>query len=213
MAVLFTTPYQQFFDDNGDPLSGGKIFTYASGTSTPKAAYTTSVGDVEQTNPIILDSSGRATIFINGAYKYVVKDSADATIETVDAVSSFTALPAAADSFFQTFSGDGATVAFTLSTALGTDEKAVMIFVDEGLQEHTTNGAFATDTGWTKGTGWTIGSGVATAAGAISTALEQTSAVTLEEGQVFNGSSQNASCCFTLTVPPGSTVEMMASAE
>jgi hypothetical protein len=38
-------------------------------------------------------------------------------------------------------------------------------------------------------------------------------AVTLEEGQVFNGSSANASCCFTLTVPPGSTVEMMASAE
>ncbi|NRA13447.1 MAG: hypothetical protein HRT57_15995 [Crocinitomicaceae bacterium] len=36
-------------------------------------------------------------------------------------------------------------------------------------------------------------------------------AVTLEEGQVFNGSSQNASCCFTLTVPPASVVELVAS--
>lgn len=35
--------------------------------------------------------------------------------------------------------------------------------------------------------------------------------ITLEEGQVFNGSSQNASCCFTLTVPPASVVEMAAS--
>lgn len=41
------------------------------------------------------------------------------------------------------------------------------------LSDKTTNGAFASDTGWTKGTGWTIAAGVATATGAISTALSQ----------------------------------------
>ena len=51
--------------------------------------------------------------------------------------------------------------------------------------EYVTNGAFATDTGWTKGTGWTIGSGVADATGAISTALSQTLAITLIEGYAY----------------------------
>lgn len=51
--------------------------------------------------------------------------------------------------------------------------------------EYVTNGAFASDTGWTKGTGWTIAAGVATATGAISTALSQTSAITLIEGFTY----------------------------
>ena len=49
----------QFFDDNGNPLSGGKLYTYAAGTTTPLAAYTTSAGDVAHTNPIIFDAAGR----------------------------------------------------------------------------------------------------------------------------------------------------------
>lgn len=51
--------------------------------------------------------------------------------------------------------------------------------------EYVTNGAFASDTGWTKGTGWTIAAGVATATGAISTALSQTSAITLIAGFTY----------------------------
>lgn len=51
--------------------------------------------------------------------------------------------------------------------------------------EYVTNGAFASDTGWTKGTGWTIAAGVATATGAISTALSQSSAITLIAGFTY----------------------------
>ncbi len=51
--------------------------------------------------------------------------------------------------------------------------------------EYVTNGAFASDTGWTKGTGWTIAAGVATATGAISTALSQTAAITLIAGYTY----------------------------
>ena len=51
---------QQFFDNLGNPLSGGKLFQYEGGsTSVQQATYTTSVGDVENSNPIVLDSSGR----------------------------------------------------------------------------------------------------------------------------------------------------------
>lgn len=51
--------------------------------------------------------------------------------------------------------------------------------------EYVTNGAFSSDASWTKGTGWTIAAGVATATGAISTALSQTSAITLIEGMTY----------------------------
>lgn len=51
---------QQFFDNTGKPLAGGKIFTYRSGsTSILQSTYTTAAGGAANTNPIILNSSGR----------------------------------------------------------------------------------------------------------------------------------------------------------
>lgn len=184
-VVLATPPFLAFYDNDGNPLSGGLVYTYAAGTTTPKATFTDSTGATPMSNPIVLDSSGRATWWISGAYKYVVKDSLGNTIKTTDNVTSFSTLADAADAFFQTFSGTGSQTAFTLSTDQGTDPKALMIFIDRGLQSCVTNGTFATDTGWTKGAGWTIGAGVATAAGAISTAISQTSPTTLVEGQAY----------------------------
>ena len=49
----------QFFDNNGVPLAGGLLYTYASGTTTQVATYTSSSGSVANSNPIVLDSSGR----------------------------------------------------------------------------------------------------------------------------------------------------------
>ena len=49
----------QFFTDSGDPLSGGKLFTYAAGTTTPLTTYTSSSGSTPNTNPIILNAAGR----------------------------------------------------------------------------------------------------------------------------------------------------------
>lgn len=84
----------QFFDSNGDPLSGGKIYTYQGGTTTPKATYTTVVGDVAHTNPIILDSAGRVPggqiwVTTDGTYKFVLATSADVTIATYDNLAAF----------------------------------------------------------------------------------------------------------------------------
>lgn len=78
----------QFFDDSGNPLTGGKVYTYASGTTTPAATYTTSTGAVANTNPIILDAAGRTPneiwITVGSLYKFVVKTSADVLIGTYD---------------------------------------------------------------------------------------------------------------------------------
>jgi len=79
----------QFFDNNGNPLSGGKIFTYASGTTTNQVTYTNATGTIAHTNPIILDSAGRVPsgeIWLTDglAYKFVIKNSNDVLIGTYD---------------------------------------------------------------------------------------------------------------------------------
>jgi hypothetical protein len=182
MPVLYTPHFAQFSDADGTPLAGGKLYTYAAGTTTPKATYTTQAGSVQNTNPIVLDSAGRATLFIDGSYRFDLLDANDVPIESTDNVTSFTATGTASNSYYESFSGDGTTKEFTLSENLGTDEKTVMVFTE---YEHAINGAFASDTGWTKGAGWTIGSGVATATGAISTAIEQSAGKTLIEGDLY----------------------------
>lgn len=82
-------PTLQFFDSNGDPLSGGKLYTYEAGTNTPKATYTDEAGVVPNSNPIILDGAGYATIRIaSGNYKFVLYDANDNLQFTADDVSS-----------------------------------------------------------------------------------------------------------------------------
>ena len=86
MAVLSPSPKAQFLDASGNPLVGGKVYTYAAGTTTPVATFTTGAGNVPNTNPVILDSRGEANIwYSNGtSYKVALTDSADALIWTVD---------------------------------------------------------------------------------------------------------------------------------
>lgn len=84
MAVLMPNGKQQFFYTNGLPLVGGKVFTYAAGTTTPKATFSDSAGSVPNTNPIILDSRGEALVYWSGAYKVVLQDALGNTLYTVD---------------------------------------------------------------------------------------------------------------------------------
>jgi hypothetical protein len=85
---LSSVPKLQFFDANGNPLVGGKLFTYAAGTTTPLATYTDSTGLTPNTNPIILDSRGEADVWLDATqYKFELKTAADALIWTVDNIS------------------------------------------------------------------------------------------------------------------------------
>ena len=79
----------QLFDNNGNPLAGGKIFTYAAGTTTNLATYTTNAGTIPHTNPIVLDGAGRVPsgeIWLTDGlqYKFVVQDAANNLIGTYD---------------------------------------------------------------------------------------------------------------------------------
>jgi len=75
----------QFFTASGIPLVGGKLYTYAAGTTTPLATYTDSTGASANTNPVILDSRGEASVWLaNSLYKFELRDSVDALIWTSD---------------------------------------------------------------------------------------------------------------------------------
>lgn len=88
MANLPPVLKQYWTDANGDPLAGGKIHTYQSGTTTPQASYTDASGGTPAANPIVLDSSGYAPMWLDPAlsYKFVVTDSNDVTQHTIDDV-------------------------------------------------------------------------------------------------------------------------------
>lgn len=73
-----------FTDNSGNPLDGGKVYTYSAGTTTNKTTWTDSSKSSAAANPIVLDSNGRAQIYGDGNYKFVVKTSADVTLYTFD---------------------------------------------------------------------------------------------------------------------------------
>jgi hypothetical protein len=80
---------QQFFDNNGNVLTGGKLWSYQAGTTTPQATYTSVTGLTAHTNPIILDSAGRVAtgeIWVTAGqnYKFVLMTSANVTLATWD---------------------------------------------------------------------------------------------------------------------------------
>jgi hypothetical protein len=83
----------QFFDDNGVPLAGGKLYTYLSGTSTPATTYTSSTGGTANTNPIILDAAGRvsAEVWLTDdiQYRLVLQNSVSVQIWLKDNISTF----------------------------------------------------------------------------------------------------------------------------
>lgn len=90
---LFAGAGAQFFDNNGNVLAGGKIYTYAAGTSTPQTTYTTNAGSIAHANPIILDAAGRVPaggeIWITSvnSYKFVLYTSTNELIGTYDNIS------------------------------------------------------------------------------------------------------------------------------
>jgi hypothetical protein len=84
-ASLMPPGKQMYLDGAGNPLSGGKVYTYAAGTSTPLATYSDQAGNIPNANPVVLNSRGEASIFWGaGPYKVTLRTSADALLWTQD---------------------------------------------------------------------------------------------------------------------------------
>jgi len=134
---LFAGIGAQFFTDDGVPLAGGLIYSYAAGTTTPKTTYTSRAANVAHTNPIILNSAGRVPsgeIWLTlGSYKFILATSSNVTIATYDNVSSV----AGDFNLLANFTGTGIQTVFTLSLA-PVDENSTQIYINGVYQNKDT---------------------------------------------------------------------------
>lgn len=140
MASLSPSPKLQFFDANGNPLAGGKLYTYAAGTTTPLATYTDSTGVSANTNPIILDSRGEASVWLGSAlYKFRLDTSTNVSVWTtdnIDAISASTLYVSISNLANTTNNSLGdAIVGFKQSNSSGFFVNAVARTVSNKLQE------------------------------------------------------------------------------
>ena len=77
--ILSPLPVQKFFDNNGRPLAGGLLFTYAAGTTTKIDTYSDESGGSLNTNPIVLDFRGECNVWLDPTltYKFVLAPRTD----------------------------------------------------------------------------------------------------------------------------------------
>ena len=88
---LLPLAVQSFTTSVGLPLVGGLLYTYAAGTNTPQATYTDSTGNTPNTNPIVLNARGEASVWLTKGqtYKLVLQDALNNTLWTADNISAF----------------------------------------------------------------------------------------------------------------------------
>lgn len=80
VSPLIPEPKRQFFDNNGNPASGFKLFIYEAGTTTKATTFSESDGLTPNANPIILNSRGEPGngVYVGpGAYKVVLAPDTD----------------------------------------------------------------------------------------------------------------------------------------
>jgi hypothetical protein len=136
----------QFFDNSGNVLTGGLLYSYLAGTTTPAVTYTSSNGITAQSNPIVLDAAGRVPnsgeIWLTDgiSYKFVLQDQNSVQIATWDNIvginSNFIAYTGQAETQTAT---QGQTV-FTLTTIqYKPGANSLAVFVNGSKQVNPTN--------------------------------------------------------------------------
>jgi hypothetical protein len=80
MLTFLSTARLQELDNTGKLLNSGKLYFFALGTTTPKATYQDINGNAANTNPVILDSVGSASIYLNGSYTVSATDKFDVPV-------------------------------------------------------------------------------------------------------------------------------------
>ncbi|MFZ4472913.1 MAG: DUF4183 domain-containing protein [Limnohabitans sp.] len=128
----------QFFTNSGVVLSGGKLYTYAAGTTTPKVTYTSSSGSTAHTNPITLDSAGRVPggeiWLLAPPYKFALYTAPpEVLIATYDNISGI----GAAEFQVQNFTGTGSQTVFTLSNS-SSGENFTFVYINGVYQQKNT---------------------------------------------------------------------------
>jgi predicted RecA/RadA family phage recombinase len=136
----------QFFDNSGQVLTGGLLYSYLAGTTTPAVTYTTSAGITAHSNPIVLDAAGRVPnsgeIWLTDSisYKFVLQTSAAVQIATWDNVSGINSNFVTYGTQTQTITATQSQTVFTLTTVSYTPAaNTLSVFVNGSKQILTTN--------------------------------------------------------------------------
>ena len=89
------------FNALGQILSGGLLYTYQAGSSTPLATYTTVNGTIANANPIVLGTDGKLPnelwLQYGYSYKFVLQDASNNLVATYDNIAGLlTQIPSSA---------------------------------------------------------------------------------------------------------------------
>ena len=113
----------QFFTDSGTPLTGGLLYTYAAGTTTPATTYSDSGGLTANANPIVLNAAGRVAgevwLVSGTSYKFVLKTATLTTIGTWDNIDGVNDVAAGTAFYADTFTCTAGQTTFTLTANPG----------------------------------------------------------------------------------------------
>ena len=138
----------QFFDNSGNPLTGGKLYTYAAGTTTPAASYTSSNGATAHSNPIVLDAAGRVPaggeIWLTDGiiYKFVLKTSTDTLIATYDNITGINSNAVAYSNQQDIQTATSGQTIFTLPFTYQPGTNSLSVFVD-GVNQYGSGAQYA----------------------------------------------------------------------
>lgn len=232
MAVLAPSPKAQFLDANGNPLVGGKVYTYAAGTTTPLATFTDASATTPNTNPVILDSRGECNLWFSTAtsYKVILKDANDVTQWSVDNIATYGTLASQNANNVNITGGaiSGITATFNVtgnvSGNAGTVTNGVYLDATQTLTNKTITGlASASTVNDSAGTGYAIGyrkfpqsTNTTAAASDVNKHLYVSATTTIPSGVFTAGdnfqivNSSNAS--ITITQGAGTTLRLSGSA-
>jgi hypothetical protein len=83
-AMIVDPLWAGIFDNSGQPLASGQVFSYAAGTMATKSLYLDRGETSAAPNPVILDANGRAIVYGDGAYKLIIEDVNNVTLYSVD---------------------------------------------------------------------------------------------------------------------------------
>lgn len=141
-------PHVTFVNGAGLPCAACSLYTYVAGTTTPQATYTDATGTSQNTNPIVLDASGGANIWMGAnSYKLVLKDVLGTTLWTVDQINSARLFPCGSANAVQiannTVNGLACDSSITINTTTHT------INIGTLPANYVTIGALGTPTTWT----------------------------------------------------------------
>ena len=126
----------QFFTNTGAVLTGGKLYSYLAGTTTPAATYTSAAGATFNPNPIILDAAGRVPnsgeIWLTDStqYKFVLKDSNDVLIATWDNITGINSNFLNFNALEEVQTATAGQTVFTLTNPYTPGTNTLQVFVD-----------------------------------------------------------------------------------